>query len=241
MAQQMEPSGNQPVPERVSTSPEVPSKDQALPATGDSGQARVPPVTAPGPSPAKPLPERPNIASRNLPPVLVKQTPPLPVRLSQLLWALSFAAGAVGIVYFFIIRPEQMPLISDAIQAVDSSRKEATYESAAKIVFWSIFAVVICLLAIQITLLVSFMNRKPGVRWWQLTTLIMQVVLYPVALELAARGPNGQMLQLMLWGQVGFVLLALLMSTLPPAIAWTARQHDVRRGPAGSDGVSGDL
>ena len=42
-------------------------------------------------------PERPSLRSTNLPPVLVKHPPPLSVRLSQLLWAFSFVAGAVGI------------------------------------------------------------------------------------------------------------------------------------------------
>ncbi len=173
------------------------------------------------------------MSSRNLPPVLAKQPPPLPVRLSQLLWALSFAAGIIATVYLVIIRPEQLPLIEDTIRGVNQARKDATYASAANIVFWSVFAVVVGLLFFQIVLLVSFMNRREGIRWWQLGTLIAQGVLYPVGLELVARGENGSMLRLLLLTQCGLALLALLLSTLPVALAWTARQYDIRRGPAG--------
>ena len=189
------------------------------------------------PPPDKSAPGRPPTASANLPPVLVKRTPPLPVRLSQLLWALSFAAGTVGIVYFFIIRPEQLPLIADAIRSVNSTREDATYDSAANIVFWSVFVIVISVRATQSTLLVSFMNRKEGIRWWQLATLITQVVLYPVALELAARGEDGVLLRQLLLGQMALVLLALLVSVLPKALAWTAQQQDVRRGTLTSGGM----
>jgi hypothetical protein len=156
------------------------------------------------------------------------------VRLSQLLWVLSFVAGGFGVVYYSIIREDQLPLIADAIRGVDPSRSDETYASAADIVYWSVFATMVTLLLIQITLLVSFMSRRQGIRWWQLSTLIAQALLYTLALELVAGGEKGVLLRQLSAAQCGLVLLALLASTLPAAIAWTARQHDVRRGPVGS-------
>lgn len=185
-------------------------------------------------APAQERPPRPPVRSANLPPVIVRQPPPLSVRLSQLLWALSFAAGGIGVVYFFAIRQDQLPLIADAIRAVDGTRADATYTSAADIVYWSAFATMVTLLLVQITLLVSFMSRREGIRWWQLATLIAQSLLYAVALELVGGGDTGVLLRQILTAQSGLVLLALVMSTFPAAIAWTARQHDVRRGTAGS-------
>jgi hypothetical protein len=48
--------------------------------------------------------------------VLVKLTPPLSVRMSQLFWILSFAVGGFTAIYFFIIRQEQLPLIADLVR-----------------------------------------------------------------------------------------------------------------------------
>lgn len=184
-------------------------------------------------------PERPTLASSNQPPVLVKQTAPFPVRLCQLLWALSFAVGGAAIVYFFIIRQDQLPLIADTIRAVNAERVEETYTRAADIVFWSIFAAMVSLLLVQITLLVSFMNRRPGVRWWQLTTLMGQALIFALADRLVTSGDKGESLHQLLAAQCVLVLSALLVSNLPVAIAWTARRHDVRRGVAGSG--AGDM
>ncbi len=185
-------------------------------------------------APAQERPPRPSVRSANLPPVIVRQPPPLSVRLSQLLWALSFAAGGIGVVYHFVIRQDQLPLIAEAIRVVDGTREDATYTSAADIVYWSTFATMVTLLIVQITLLVSFMSRREGTRWWQLATLIVQGLLYAVALELVGGGDAGVLLRQVLTAQTGLVLLALVMSTFPAAIAWTARQHDVRRGTVAS-------
>ena len=182
----------------------------------------------------QPVPQRPPLTNPNLPPVLVKQSPPFSVRLSQLLWALSFAAGGIGVVFFFVIREDQLPLISEAIRSVDATRSDETYASATDIVYWSAFAIMLTVLLIQITLLVSFMSRRDGIRWWQLSTLIAQVFLYTLAMELVAGGDDGVVLRQILTAQCGLALLALLMSTFPAALSWTFRQHDVRRGIVGS-------
>ena len=176
-------------------------------------------------------PERPPVANPNAAPVLVKLTPPFSVRVSQFLWILSFAVGGFTVVYFFVIRQTQLPLIADVVRGVADSRAEQTYETAAEVVFWIVFGVMVAALLIQITLLVSFMSRRPKVRWWQLGTLVVQVLLLLLATELVAIGERGQPLRLLLAAQCGFVLLALLCSVLPNAIAWSARQHDIRRGP----------
>ncbi len=175
-------------------------------------------------------PERPSLRSENPPPVLVKQPPPISVRVCQLLWALSFAAGAVNVVYYFVVREDQLPLISDAIRAIDGSRVTETYESASDLVYWLAFAVMVGLLLVQITLLVSFMGRRRGVRWWQLATVLAQILLYAILAEMVAVGEHGVDLRQLMVAQCGLALMALLTSTLPRAIDWTAQQNDVRRG-----------
>lgn len=180
-------------------------------------------------------PQRPTLRSDNEPPVLVKEPPPFSVRLSQLLWVLSFAAGAVGVVYLFVVRQDHLPAITEAIKAVDGSRPEATYATAADIVYWSTFGVMVGLLLVQITQLVAFMSRKPGTRWWQLGGLLVQAALYALALEVVGGGEQGeQVLRLMLL-QCGLVALALLAGSFRSALAWTARQHDIRRGLVGAN------
>lgn len=202
--------------------------------TSDSSTPRraaaPPPLAAENPD----APPRPPLTSRNAPPVLVKQPPPFSVRLCQLLWVLSFAAGGIAVVYLFVIRQDQLPQIADAFRGVDASRAEETYTKAADIIYWSAFAAMVVVLVVQITLLVSFMNRREGVRWWQLATLIVQGLLFALALEFVANGDKGVLLRQVLIVQTGLVLLALLVSNFPGAIAWTARKHDVRRGIAGS-------
>ena len=135
-----------------------------------------------------PRPDRPSLRSENLPPVLVKHPPPLSVRLSQLLWAFSFVVGAVAIVFFFVVREDQLPLIAASIKAVDGTRSEETYSSAADIVFWSFFGIMVTLILIQITLLVSFMSRRDGIRWWQLGTLIVQAAVFALMTEMVGGG-----------------------------------------------------
>ena len=170
----------------------------------------------------------------------MKLTPPFSVRMSQLFWILSFAIGGFTAVYFFIIRQEQLPLIADLVREVAEGRSDETYDAAADILFWIVFGVMVGVLLIQITLLVSFMSRRPHVRWWQLATLGVQVILLLLSTEWVAIGERRDSLLFLLAAQAGLVLLALLCSIMPKAIAWSARQHDVRRGHEGVIG-GGDI
>lgn len=184
-------------------------------------------------------PERPPLASPHAPPVVVKVPPPFSVRLSLLLWVLSFATGAFAVIYLFIIRKDLLPLIAEVAEGVVGGRSEATYESAADIVFWVFFGAAVTVLGVQITLLVSFMGRRSGVRWWQLATLAALALLVLISPEWVALGSQGAVLQPIVAAQAGLVLLALLVSTLPGAIAWSARRVDVRRGLQGADAAAG--
>jgi hypothetical protein len=220
-----------------STSPSPPGPgavEKAAPAPGAVAK------TTPPPARTREAPPRPSTGYSNTAPVLVRLTPPFSVRMSQLFWILSFAVGGFTAVFFFIIRKEQLPLISDLVRTVSEGRSDQTYDAAADIVFWIVFGVMVAVLLAQITLLVSFMSRRPHVRWWQLATLGVQVVLLLLSTEWVALGERRESLLLLLAVQAGLVLVALLFSTLPRAIAWSARQHDVRRR---SDGVvgAGDL
>jgi len=158
------------------------------------------------------------------------------VRFAQLFWILSFAVGAFAVVYFFIIREKQLPLIGDVVRGVAEGRSDETYTTAADIIFWSIFGTMLAILLIQITLMVSFMGRRPRVRWWQMATVLLQAVVVLLSLELVASGSDGEFLRQLLVIQLGLALLGLLVSTLPAAIAWSARGVDIRRGPSGEAG-----
>lgn len=184
-------------------------------------------------------PERPPRLNPNTAPVITKETPPFSVRVSFLMWVLSLFAGGISIVYYFVIRQEQLPLIHAAVRAVDPSRAERTYTTAADIIYWGGFWLMVGLLVAQITLLVSFTNRRDHARWWQLGTFLGQAVLFGLALELVMHGTKGAVVAQLLATQCLLVLLALLTSTLPGAMAWTARKHDVRRRTLGAAG--GDL
>lgn len=189
---------------------------------------------------AREAPARPPTESPNVAPVLVKLTPPFSVRMSQLFWILSFAIGGFTIVFYFIIRQELLPLVSERVRRVVEGRSDETYDAAADIVFWIVFGTMVAILLIQITLLVSFMSRRPKIRWWQLATFGLQLVLLMLSTEWAAIGERRESLLLLLAAQTGFVLLALLSAVMPKAMAWTARQHDIRRGHEGVVG-GGDL
>lgn len=180
------------------------------------------------------LPARPTLASPNLPPVIVKATPPFSIRLSLFFWILSFAVGAFTAVYMFVIRQDLLPEITEVAKTVTAGREDATYERAADIIFWVVFGTLIAVLFTQITLLVSFMGRRRKVRWWQLMTFGVLGLLVLLSPEWVALGEKGQPLQPFLAAQAALVLLALLSSILPKAIAWSARGFDVRRGPQGS-------
>jgi len=222
--------------------------DQQNPQSGRGAGSGVVAKAATPPAPAsagtaasaREAPARPPTGNPNAAPVLVKLPPPFSVRMSQLFWILSFAIGGFTAIYFFIIRQEQLPLISDLVRKVSEGRSDETYDTAADIVFWIVFGVMVGVLLIQITLLVSFMSRRPHVRWWQLATLALQVVLLLLSTEWVALGERRDSLLLLLAAQAGLVLIALLFSTFPKAINWSARQHDIRRGHDGVVG-NGDL
>lgn len=202
------------------------------PSGGVVSKTTRPPVTRE--PPARPTTQRPDNA-----PVLVKLTPPFSVRMSQLLWILSFAVGGFAVVYMFVIRQEQLPLIADIARRVTAGRDDETYAAAADIVFWVVFGTIVILLLIQITLLVSFMSRRPRIRWWQLATWGVQVLLLLLSMEWVTIGDRGQPLELLLAAQAGLALLAMIAGVFPKAIAWSARRIDVRRGHEGV--ASGDL
>ncbi len=209
------------------------------PSPAGAASGVVAKATTPAP-PAREAPARPPTANPNVAPVLVKMTPPFSVRMSQLFWILSFAVGGFTAVYLFIIRQEQLPLISESVRSVVEGRSDETYDTAADIVFWIVFGTMVAILLIQITLLVSFMSRRPKMRWWQLATLGLQLILLMLSTEWVALGERRESLLLLLAAQAGLVVLALLCSVSPKAMAWTARQHDVRRGHEGVIGA-GDL
>ena len=208
--------------------------DNAAPTPGTVAR------TTPPPARTRAAPPRPSTGYSNTAPVLVRLTPPFSVRMSQFFWILSFAVGAFSVVYLFVIRKEQLPLIADVARGVTEGRTDETYDAAADIVFWIVFAVLVALLMAQVTLLVAFTSRRPHVRWWQLATLAVQVILLLLSMEWVAIGKRGEPLQLLLAAQAGLVALALLAAVFPKAIAWSARQHDVRRGHHDVVG-SGDL
>lgn len=180
------------------------------------------------------LPVRPALSTANGAPVLIKATPPFSIRLSQFLWALSFAVGGFTVVYLFIIRKDLLPLIADLARDVTAERSDEAYEAAADIIFWVVFALILAALFTQVTLLVSFAARRPHVRWWQLATLCVQALLAVLSPEWVALGDQGALLQPLLGAQAALVLLALLSSVLPSGIRWSARRFDVRRGPEGT-------
>lgn len=196
-------------------------------------------VTDRDPDAVRGAPERPSTSSSNGAPVLVKLTPPFEVRLSQFFWIVSFAAGAFAAVYLFVVRVELLPLIEEVVRAVTTGRSDETYQTAGDIVFWIIFGTLVGIVLTQITLLVSFSARRPQVRWWQLGTFALLLVLVGLSPEWVALGPRGEQFQTVITAQAALVLLALLCSVLPRAMAWSARRVDVRRdrpkGTAGTD------
>lgn len=189
-------------------------------------------------NPKREAPNRPPVRGASAAPVLVKVPPPFSVRLSQFLWIISFAVGGFTTVYFFIVRQDLLPLIADVAREVTEGRDDATYDTASDIIFWIVFTVMVGVILMQIVLMVSFMGRRPHVRWWQLATLAVLAMLMLISPEWVALGERGEPLPTLLAAQAALVLLALLCSVMPKAIAWSARQHDVRRGPeapAGTD------
>jgi hypothetical protein len=205
------------------------SRDGASPAGQRDG---APPASAS--RSRREAPERPPTGSPNAAPILTKLPPPFTVRLSQFLWVLSLLTGGIAVVYLFVIREDQVPLITEVVKGVAEGRSEETYTAAADILYWSVFAVMVSLLLIQIVLLVSFTNRKPNVRWWQLATVLGQIGLFLLSSEFFATGEHGPVLRQVLFAQWALAALALLFSSFRGALQWTARKYDVRR--AGGEG-----
>jgi hypothetical protein len=217
-------------PVRREPAPPVPAP--AAPRSPNLIQARSPESARP----RRAAPERPSTASANGAPVVTRLPAPFTVRLSQFLWAMSLLTGAVAVVYLFVIRAEQTPLIVEFVRGVVAGRSDQTYGTAADIVFWSVFGISLGLLLIQVVLLVSFSNRKPHVRWWQLATVSGQILLFLLSSEIIAVGEHGPLLRQLLLAQWGIGLLALLFSTFRGALQWSARRVDVRRVSSGDGG-----
>lgn len=185
------------------------------------------------------VPERPLVVRPTTAPIIANVPPPASIRVSQFFWILAIAIGGFVAVYSFIIRSDQLPLIADRVEAVTEGRTDATYASAADIVFWVFFTTLVIIVLAQIVLLVSFMGRRRRIRWWQFATWMLSLCLLLVSRELVAVGDRGEVLFPLLALLCGLVAIALLFSVLPKAITWSARQYDLRpvSGPVGgSDG-----
>ena len=209
----------------------------------------IEPTPSPSPSPSptpgalrtnRSRPDRPSLTTSNYAPVVAKKPPPLPIRVSELFWILSLAAGAVGVVYAFIIRADQLEHISERVRGVDDTRAEETVTATADIIFWSVFGALVAIVLLQILFLVSFANRRPHARWWLLATLLLQGVVLVVTREFTSADASAEPLRLILLAQAGLAVLGLLWSLLPVGLRWTARGVDIRRGPDGLDS-GGDL
>ncbi|BDV31933.1 hypothetical protein [Microbacterium terricola] len=186
-------------------------------------------------------PDRPPLTGKEAAPVLVKLPPPFFVRLSQIAWLMSLIAGGVAIIYLFVIRQAQLPEIEDLVKAVDGSRADATYTTAADIVFWSVFTPLVAIVLAQIAMQVSFASRRANVRWWQFGSVLFQAGVFLIARELVVFGERALPLERILLVQLGLAVLGLLISLLPQALRWTARQHDVRRGGPVTPASDGQL
>ena len=202
----------------------------AVARTDDTDRAKV--TAAPG---------RPSLTGKEAAPVLVKLPPPFVVRLSQIAWVLSLVAGGVAIAYLFVIRQAQLPAIVDLVRSVDQTRAEVTYATAADIVFWSVFTPLLAIVFAQIAMQVSFANRRPNVRWWQFGSVLFLAGVFLIARELVALGERGRPFAELLSVQLGLATLGLVLSLLPTALRWTARQHDVRRGGPVAPATDGQL
>ncbi|MBB4139994.1 hypothetical protein BKA10_001788 [Microbacterium invictum] len=185
-------------------------------------------------------PPRPTLATSNHAPVVAKVPPPFSVRLSELFWILSLAAGAVGVVYMFIIRADQTAHIEERVRGVDATRADETVTATADIIYWSLFGALVAIVLLQILFLVSFANRRAGARWWLLGTLLLQAVVLVAMREFTSEEASADPLRLILLLQGGLAVVGLLWSLLRGALRWTARGIDVRRGPE-SFGAGGDL
>lgn len=188
------------------------------------------------PEPTHEAPARPSLVSDNAPPVLVKKVAPFSVRLSQFFWVASIAVGVFTLVYYFVIRQDLLPLVADRARQVSAGRPDAVYDSASDIIYWTVFAVLVGTMFFQVALLVSFMSRRPRIRWWQLATLALLGAVVALAPEWVALGEPGEPIQPLLAAQTTLGLVALLFSVLPGALRWSARQHDIRRGAESTGG-----
>lgn len=193
-------------------------------AAAQSGASRTPP-------------ERPALTGREGPPVVAKLPAPFTVRVSQFFWILSLLVGAAAVVYLFIIRKAHLDDIVAIVREVDGTRAEETYTTVADIISWSLFGVLVAILLVQVTAQVSYANRRRGIRWWMLGTLIAQIGVLFAARELVAFGDRGRPIAVMLAVQIGLVALGFLFAMMPPALRWTARGHDVV--PHGAAAVTG--
>ncbi|MDL5352397.1 hypothetical protein [Microbacterium sp. zg-YB36] len=182
-------------------------------------------------------PARPSLAGKQAAPVIVKLPPPVSIRAAQLGWVLSMLTGAVAVVYLFIIRETQLPAMVEAVKAVDATRAEETYTTAADIIYWTAFGILAVVLLVQVTSLVSFNNRRPKARWWQFGSVVLLGMALIGIRELVAVGERGLPLTRILALQVALALLALGFSVLPPALKWSARRHDVRTAAPGVSGA----
>lgn len=227
-------TASRPVPPRPATPP-------GTVARSTPGAERPPIIDRPALYSRPPLPDkpaRPSLQDKAAAPVIVKLPAPFFVRASQVAWFLSLLAGAAAIVYLFVIRQTQLPLIADMARAVDATRAEATYTSAADIIFWSVFALAVTVVFLQIVFQVSFSNRRPHARWWQFGSILFQAGLVLIARQMIAVGERGVLLDQILLIQLGLAVFGLLLSLLPQALRWTARQHDIRRGPVAPVGAA---
>ena len=173
----------------------------------------------------------PGDGNSNTAPVLVKLTPPFSVRMSQLFWILSFAVGGVLRSSTCSSSARSSCRSSPMSPGASPRGARARPTRGRRHHLLVVFGMMVAVLLVQITLLVSFMSRRPHIRWWQLADAGVQVILLLLSAgDGRDRRAGAAAAAIFLRRSSDSSLLALLASVLPQAIAWSARQHDVRRG-----------
>lgn len=185
------------------------------------------------------LPPRPSLTGKPAPPVIVRRPPPFSVGVTMVCWVSSLLTGAAAVVYLMVIRTAQLPEISAVIEGVDSSRAAGTYESAADIVFWTMFGTLVAALLLQVSFVVAFANRRPRMRWWMFASMLLIGLVLLLGRELVTMGDRGRPVEMLLLAETGLLALGLLASILPGAVRWSARRHDIRRGT--DPGIGGEV
>jgi hypothetical protein len=153
-----------------------------------------------------------------------------PIKVSRLLWLISFVLGLLAAYFVFLFRNDQLDRLSELLTGLDTSHDAPTLRALATLLVWAGLGALALVIAIEALLVAVMMRRHSWVRWVLLGVLVVHACVW-VVVDAVIVAPEEQVIyfRLLLLAQLVLASVGLILSLFPGATEWFRAEHQTRR------------